>query len=199
MPGEMAEVLEELRKQGYLAQGNFRCCQTCAGYDMTVKAEGLKDGGTEVKGCVYWHEQDHESWANGDNLYLAYGDMDSSKHGVIGLTTKEVGDALVSVLKDHGLSYEWDGSSDTRIKVEVDYDEDDKFWGWDRYAGMVQCWGCSRWYDEDEEECERCGKHTSCCCECENCNGCYNKVDSGELCSECDCCDSCCECDEEDT
>lgn len=107
----------KLRKEGYLARANHLCCQNCAGYDLTQKAVKLIEEGKEVKGCIFWHKQDEQRWKETGSMYIAFGNMDSDKHGKIGLSTKEVGERVVEELKKFNVPYEWDGSAGSRIKV----------------------------------------------------------------------------------
>lgn len=111
------KAFRELRKEGYLARANHLCCQNCAGYDLTEKAAKLVGEGKSVKGCVFWHNQDEQNWKETGSMHLAFGDMDSTEHGKIGLTTKEVGERVVEKLKKFNVPYEWDGKSGTRIRV----------------------------------------------------------------------------------
>ena len=111
------KAFAELRKEGYLARANHLCCQNCAGYDLTEKAGKLVEKGKEVKGCVFWHSQDEDDWKSRGSMYLAFGDMNSTKHGKIGLSSKEVGENVVKKLKKFKVPFEWDGSSRTRIRV----------------------------------------------------------------------------------
>lgn len=68
-----------------------------------------KAKGKEVKGYVFFHRQDNESRVAGREFFLAYGGADSS-----GL---DVGMMVVGALASHGVRTEWDGDTNTRIKV----------------------------------------------------------------------------------
>jgi len=107
----------ELRKKGYLARMNHLCCQNCAGYDLACVAEKKKDKGIEVRGCVFYHRQDEETWRKYNKLYLAYGILGTQKHGDIGIPTVDQGHEIKEVLEKHGLIVEWDGDEDQRIYV----------------------------------------------------------------------------------
>lgn len=111
------KAFRELRQDGYLARANHLCCQNCAGYDLTQRASKLVSEGKEVKGCVFWHSQDEDDWKKSGSMYLAFGDMDSSEHGKIGLSTKEVGDNVVKKLKKFKVPFEWKGTASHRIRV----------------------------------------------------------------------------------
>lgn len=113
------KAFAQLRKEGYLAEANYLCCQTCAGYALTEKAVKLKKKaiGMDIQGCVFWHGQDEENFWEEGVLFLAFGQLNSDQHGKIGLPTITVGKHVVKVLKQHGLKVAWDGKLRTRIKV----------------------------------------------------------------------------------
>jgi hypothetical protein len=107
---------------GYIAREDFSCCGGCAGYELTLLAEEAIDRGRpagSIRGAVYYHRQDAERFAAGDDFYIGYGSIDSVKYGDLGLSTERVGREVVEVLGSHGVGTEWDGDGDTRIKVLV--------------------------------------------------------------------------------
>jgi hypothetical protein len=110
-------TFEYLRKKGLLARMNFLCCQNCAGYAMTEIAVKMVDKGKKVLGSVYWHNQDEEQFQKDGTLYLAYGNLESTKNGTIGLSTVEVGYMVYAELRKQGLIVAWDGDPDQRMMV----------------------------------------------------------------------------------
>jgi len=114
------EAFKNLRKQGLIARANFLCCSNCAGSEIESYVSNLpEEKAKRIKGCVFWHKQDEDDiWRHGE-MYLAYGSIDSSKHGEVGLPTKEVGELVVRALKEQGLSVEWDGDPHVRILVNM--------------------------------------------------------------------------------
>jgi hypothetical protein len=117
-------AFKELRKNGkLLCRSNFWCCQSCAGYDITLKAQAIVDKGKVVNGCVFWHKQDEDRFRSTGTVYLAFGQMNSEKHGVIGLEDELVGQMVCDRLKANGLEYEWDGTGNQRILVKGVRDE----------------------------------------------------------------------------
>ena len=86
-------AFKELRKLGYFARQNFMCCQTCGW------AEVPDD---KANRAVFYHRQDTEHFNRNGELYLAW-DGD--------------GNEIIKTFQSVGLTTEWDGSSDTRIKV----------------------------------------------------------------------------------
>ena len=91
---KIRKAFRELRKNGYFARMNFWCCQSCA-WSM------VPDGNDNA---VFFHQQDNETLERSNNCYLAWaGD----------------GDYIVSVLKEHDISVDWDGSPNTRIHIIV--------------------------------------------------------------------------------
>jgi len=91
----ITEAFRELRKLGYFARQNFLCCQSCAWYEVPKeKAEKV----------VFYHNQDNDRLKSEGKCHLAWaGD----------------GNEIVSVLNKHGVKTEWDGSSNTRIVIDI--------------------------------------------------------------------------------
>jgi hypothetical protein len=115
---KLIQAFKALRKQGFIARADYLCCSSCAGYAIAEKVSKMtKEKVAKVKGCVFWHHQDEQNfWSNG-HLYLAYGELNSTTHGKVGLPTKEEGMIVVKELENQGLKVEWDGDSNSRIKV----------------------------------------------------------------------------------
>ena len=91
----ITKAFSELRKLGYFARQNFLCCQSCAWYEVP------KDKSEKV---VFYHNQDNDNLKSEGKCHLAWaGD----------------GNEIVSVLNKHGVKTEWDGSSNTRIKIDI--------------------------------------------------------------------------------
>ena len=91
----ITEAFKELRKLGYFARQNFLCCQSCAWSEVpNEKSEKV----------VFYHNQDNDNLKSEGKCHLAWsGD----------------GNEIVSVLNKHGVKTEWDGSSNTRIKIDI--------------------------------------------------------------------------------
>ena len=118
MRERLLAVFKELRREGFLARANFKCCQTCAGYALAREAaELLKKKGKEIRGVVFWHRQDEDDLRHRGYVWLAYGRVHTKEFGPLGLPTVEVGRILCKKLEKYGLVYEWDGNPNTRIRV----------------------------------------------------------------------------------
>ena len=127
----LTAAFKELRKKGFIARQNYLCCQSCAGCQIAMDIGKMKTEGKEVKGCVYYHRQDAEDRKNGIRKYdkngkyvgmchdfhLAYGNVDNSEHGTIGLPTVEVGKIVCETLAKFGIETKWNGSENERILV----------------------------------------------------------------------------------
>lgn len=85
----------QLRKLGYTAKQNFWCCQTCAWHDLTDE---------EAKKTVFYHSQDNDDLKENGTCHLAWAGN---------------GEEIVKVLKDNGIKVDWDGSENTRIKIDI--------------------------------------------------------------------------------
>lgn len=89
----LTNAFRALRKAGYFARQNFWCCQTC-GWGA------VPEGKTEK--VVFYHNQDAERKREGKPFHLAWaGD----------------GAEICRILSEHGVTTEWNGSTDTRILV----------------------------------------------------------------------------------
>jgi excinuclease UvrABC ATPase subunit len=116
----LKEAFKDLRKENkLLARMNFRCCSTCAGYELATSAENLYERGKKVNGCVFWHHQDHQTFVKHGELRLQYGPLETKKFGTIGLDTKEVGKIVCEKLERYGIKYEWNGDPYFRILIRA--------------------------------------------------------------------------------
>ena len=68
-------------------------------------------------GTVFYHRQSTEDLVQGGECYLAYGLINTTKYGEVGLPTAEVGRIAVLTLRECGLEVEWDGDEAKRILV----------------------------------------------------------------------------------
>ncbi len=92
--GKINTAFRELRKLGYFAKQDIACCQSCGW------AEVPDD---EAEKVVFYHAQDLDALKDYGYLYLAWcGD----------------GDEIKKVFEDVGLVVIWDGSEDTRFRIE---------------------------------------------------------------------------------
>jgi hypothetical protein len=116
----LGDAFKLLRREGFIARQNFLCCQTCAGYELATRIGDMPEQKRKkVKGVVYYHNQDNTNLKERGSVYLAYGPVDTARHGEIGLHGVEVGRAVVKALEAVGLAYEWDGLDSTRILVKA--------------------------------------------------------------------------------
>jgi len=120
------KAFRALRKQGFIARQNYSCCRGCAGNEIANQVTAKIDAGKlkdTFKGAVFTTRQDQmfEESRYGSltihKVYLAYGPVDTAKHGEQGVSTKEAGDLVVAALKEAGVSFEWDGDGDSCILV----------------------------------------------------------------------------------
>jgi len=99
----------KLRKNGFIARGNFSWCSNCAGYELAGMCE--KRGRSKV---VYWHRQDEDWFRKSGSLTLRYGWMDGTDEQYV-----QVGQEVVEALKAEGLEVEWSGSANEVIFVKA--------------------------------------------------------------------------------
>lgn len=89
----LTKAFSELRKKGYFARQNFMCCQSC-GWAAVPTEYGDR--------AVFYHGQDREDLKKGRDLYLAWAGN---------------GQEIVKIFEKYGFSVDWNGDSNTRIKV----------------------------------------------------------------------------------
>lgn len=91
----LTAAFKALRKLGYFTHKNFWCCSSCA-WSALTEAQREK--------AVFYHGQDNDDLKEKGTCYLSWsGD----------------GDEIVKVLNENDIKTEWDGKSDTRIKIDI--------------------------------------------------------------------------------
>lgn len=86
---QVQRAFRQLRASGYLARANYLCCNSCAGYALADQASALKDKGRDVRGVVFYHQQNRDQLRRGHDLFLSFGSVDTDKHGEIGIPTEQ--------------------------------------------------------------------------------------------------------------
>jgi hypothetical protein len=92
---KITKAFRELRNYGYLAKQNFWCCQSCAWADLTNK---------ELEKAVFYHRQDNKDLKENGSCYLAW---------------RGNGQLIVETLRKHEIKVDWDGTNNSRIKIEL--------------------------------------------------------------------------------
>ena len=92
MKQKIERAFEVLRKEGFVAEQNWKCCQGCG---MAALPKGTEK-------YVFYHAQDEENLMDNSTVFLAFG----------GGGTK-IADALIN----EGLIVNWNGSESMRIQV----------------------------------------------------------------------------------
>lgn len=94
MKTKITEAFKDLRKLGYFARQNYKCCQTC-GWAAIPEDKGEK--------AVFYHSQDNTQLLETGSTHLAWaGD----------------GDEICRVLNKHDIATIWNGSDATRIEIK---------------------------------------------------------------------------------
>jgi len=126
---EMTPVFKMLRQQGFTARQRFMCCSGCAGSAIATEfgEKAKTDASLNTKGFVFFHAQDvitAEDMRRYDepSFMLRFGPIEHTDHetGRVqtwGLPIKEIGEAVVAVLRACNVVYEWDGNPDKCIEV----------------------------------------------------------------------------------
>ncbi len=107
---KLTNAFNELTQNGIVAKENFTCCQSCGSYEIWEHAvEG------DV-GYVFYHQQDTERAVEGEGVYLSYGHIGMAKKPL-----SEITEQIVKTIEKHGLKVDWNGSSNTRMLVNLDW------------------------------------------------------------------------------
>ena len=106
----LTTAFESLGRSGITARESFACCMSCG----VSEIGGERDD--DDTGYVFFHEQDTERAARGDDLMLAYG-----AYGGDPKSTIEIGHRIVAAVEASGLTCEWDGSAKSRIIIAMNW------------------------------------------------------------------------------
>ncbi len=99
-----------LERDGITARQDFTCCQSCGHAEI---GEEMAEG---ARGYTFFHQQDTESAVEGRGVMLAYGATEPGEEACVA-----IGQAIVAALDHAGLEPDWNGSSDRRIFVPMDW------------------------------------------------------------------------------
>lgn len=99
-------VFRQLRKEGYTALANYKCCNSCAWAAIDDEVRQSE------KGYVFWHKQADDDFKKTGTLRLNFG------HDVE-VMSGEVAEHVVKLLKEKGIPVEWDGNINKKIKVKI--------------------------------------------------------------------------------
>ncbi|SCG68550.1 DUF6891 domain-containing protein [Micromonospora coxensis] len=95
---------------GIVARENFACCQNCGLGEIGAEVPQ----GRGVRGYAFYHQQDAEHAVEGDALHVAYGSFE-------GPPTVELGEEVAAALRAEGLTVDWAGDPNTRIRVPMSW------------------------------------------------------------------------------
>lgn len=124
----LTAAFRALRKQNLIARQNHWCCSSCGSHSCATDAEKCIAKGKDIKGWVFYHRQDEDSFQAGGDLHIRYAGITEADKATIGTPehtglgggdeeTVEVGKLVVAALEAEGLTVEWDGDSNVCIKV----------------------------------------------------------------------------------
>jgi hypothetical protein len=114
-------AFRDLRKQSISARANFRCCNSCASYDIWELARDKWKVKPQL-GYVFWHKQNEEDlWKRG-SMHLAFGTFndngrDGSPKMTSPLSSADVATKVILAFVKHGIRCEWDGDESKKIEV----------------------------------------------------------------------------------
>jgi hypothetical protein len=122
---QMREVFKEFRKRGFIARMNFKCCSTCASYDLAE----MMDKDNKIKYAIYWHRQVSERYKESGSLDLHYFGKDN-------LDT-EAADIIIEELQKADIVFSWNGNTDKTIEVFDDEFTFKRIKGTDTIPGLI--------------------------------------------------------------
>ena len=123
---QMKEIFKELRKRGFIARMNFKCCSTCASYDLT----DIMDKDERIKYAVYWHRQVSERYKETGYLDLHYfGKEDFDTDIATGI--------IIAELQKANVVFSWNGDTNKTIEVFDDEFTFKRIKGVDAIPGLV--------------------------------------------------------------
>jgi hypothetical protein len=93
MDTKLSKAFKTLRKAGYFARQNFWCCQTCGWSDVPDE---------KAEKAVFYHAQDNDEKKLGHPFHISWAGN---------------GNEICKIFRDCGITVEWDGSENKRIKL----------------------------------------------------------------------------------
>lgn len=129
----LTRAFETLAERGVVARENFSCCGTCASGEIFDE----RDDSQTWRGYVYYHQQDTDGLIEDRSTYIGYGAfleawMTETEWNALPerereqryerIVTALMRDEVIPVLEAHGATVTWNGSLDTRIRLDdVDF------------------------------------------------------------------------------
>ena len=104
---KITKVFDKLEKQRIVCRQNFWCCQTCGSHNLIQSY----DKNLNYDGYCFYHNQDYDDLKKANYTYLSYGGFRDEDMISIGLK-------IVKAFKKEGIQVFWDGSPNTRIRIE---------------------------------------------------------------------------------
>jgi hypothetical protein len=109
-------AFSRLERAGIICRHNYACCGSCGAAEMRDLLDAQRRAGRDVRGYVFYHQQDTERAIEGDGLLLNFGAAAGGAAAALA-----IGREVVAVLSEHGLCVEWNGEWSRRIGVELDW------------------------------------------------------------------------------
>lgn len=107
---------EWLEEEGIICRQDYLCCGTCGCAAIEEELREQRDGGREVVGYLFYHEQDTDAAVEGGGVYLNYGSVLRGDGPAVA-----IGHRIVQALESQGLVVTWNGSIAWRIHVDLDW------------------------------------------------------------------------------
>lgn len=117
-------AFEELNAMGIMARHHWWCCDNCGQGAMPgeMKAIAGQWNGVPIVGYAFYHVQDTQCAVNSGEIYLSYGKVGQfDSWEAYGVEAAGVGQTVCRVIERHGLRADWNGSTDHRLRVSLDW------------------------------------------------------------------------------
>ena len=121
---KLKQAFRDLRTQGIMTRVNFRCCNTCAAYEIWEKARKNWEKDPKL-GYAFWHAQNEEDlWERG-RLHIAFGsfndycDRKAPTPMSSPLSSADVGAKVILALVKQAIRCEWNGDENVKIEVMI--------------------------------------------------------------------------------
>lgn len=122
---KLTAAFRELRRRGFIARQNFKCCSGCAGAALGNElVERHKAGKPLPRGVVFYHRQDAEDLASSGRCMARFGQIlgyDGNPEPLVTtpVETAAVGAEAVEVFRAAGVGVKWNGDPDQCIEISV--------------------------------------------------------------------------------
>jgi hypothetical protein len=119
----LSQAFERLEQhERIIARKHHACCSSCGTKIMNDLSNEHPDA---YDGYVFFNHQDTTSAVDSGSIYLSFGTFhayEDDDDDLCAEYTKEVGERIFNILREEGVSCEWNGNSRSKIQAFLDKD-----------------------------------------------------------------------------